>query len=301
MRDFAVVMVASEGPLFEQAVSAFNGLSVYGNDLDYHLIAHQSIPENELARLREEERFTVVPWKEIWDLERHEKSESGQKNSGWECRFYRYRYALRIASQYKAIMITDADMFFCNNIMGFFERAASSGKLLMPNNPWGASDEAVDEKGIEMIQGASSPPYHNMPLFVDASKYQTLLEGVYSWGLKEPYGDMSTLYRTLFRSGQRDCIEPTDNDLWVVTDWYKYMMQESTDDQGRPVITTKDGLRVNSVHRRWNMAQVRDKFIGDIKEDDNRERGVNNVGIFWRTIQWLLKNGPTKMVVSAEN
>lgn len=296
MSKFAAVMVTSSKDLLQQATSVINSMPAYDNDVEVHLIAHPSIEREHPGYLENlpKDICKVVNWSQVQDPDRSKKSESGDKNSGWECRFYRYRYCLQIADQYDAIMITDADMFFCNNIMSFFEDAASDGLLHMPNNPWGSTDARVDKTGIDAIHGASSPPYHNMPLFFSPSKHIDLINNVYQWGLKEPFGDMATLYRTLFRMGMRDKIVPTDNDLWVVTDWYKYMMSLDYSDNGRPVIRTKDNLRVNAVHRRWNMQSVRDKYIGDIKEDDNRERGVNNVKIFWEVIQWLLAQGPAK-------
>lgn len=294
MNKYAVVMVSTSDNLFQQAVSVINSLFLYGNDVDIHLICHPSIENNHkniLSEMKYYNDIILVPWSDIEDKNRFKYNSDGDKCSGWECRYYRYRYCIRIANNYDAIMITDADMIFVNNIMKWFDLASTDFLLHMPNNPWGINNLTVEKKGIDAIQGASSPPYHNMPLFFNPNTYIDLLKDVYEWGLKEPYGDMATLYRTIFRNGILDKIFIEDNDLWVVTDWYKYMMCLEKDKDGLPIVYTKDNLRVCSIHRRWNVKEVCEKYICDIKEDDNLKRGICNVNIFKYVINYALKNG----------
>jgi hypothetical protein len=277
---FAIVMTCTEG-LHINANAAFNGLTLYGNDVDIHLLS-KDINKPYLEKLPS--NFILPPWSEVVD-----PNKPSHKKGGWEVRFYRYRYVRSIADQYDAVMTLDADVFVVGNLMEHFERAATEGVMIMPDNPRGSS---LDKANLDNIKGAASPPYHCHPFFFDPKKYDWLMEQVYDWGIKEDYGDMATLYRTLFRNNKHREVVAIPNDLYCFTDWH-FDKIESTMENGLPLLKYK-GEQMKVVHRRWYLQSVRDKFRKDLGPQ-HREFGEHNLDVFEKTINWLNDNGPIKL------
>jgi len=282
MNRFAVVLTCTQG-LIENVTAAFNGIELYGNDVDVHLLS-KDMDEKYLNALPN--NYTVVRWPEIVDEKR---SQYKQKNAGWEVRFYRYKYVRSIRNNYDGVMILDADVFVVGNFMHNFEVAVNGGVLVMPDNPWGMSIEAAS---LDNIHGASSPPFHCHPHFFDPKKYDWLMEQVYEWGKKEDYGDMATLYRTLLRNNAIDKIKPIPNDLYCFTSWHKNKINLGFDSNGLMELTY-NGERMFVVHRRWAMKKVRDKFGNDLKGKDV-EIGKHNLDVFANAINWLNDKGSIK-------
>lgn len=283
MNRFAVVMTCTQG-LIENVTAAFNGIELYGNEVDVHLIS-KDMDEGYLNNLPS--NYIVVPWNSVCDADRHEYS---NKNSGWEVRFYRYAYVSKIKNDYDAVMILDADVFVCGNFMGHFDRSFKEGVLIMPDNPWGNS---VDKATLDNVRGASSPPFHCHPNFFDPKKYDWLMREVYDWGKKEDFGDMATLYRTLLRNDSVDKVKPISNDLYCFTNWHKGLIECNQSPEGLPELYYK-GERMVVVHRRWAMPKVRRKFVSDLKGELDIRFGTSNVSVFADTIRILNEKGPIK-------
>jgi len=280
-KKYALVMTCTEG-LHINANAAFNGLALYGNDIDIHLLS-KDINKDYISRLPS--YFTVPDWKtQIVD-----PNKPAHKGGGWEVRYYRYSYVRTIKDQYDAILTMDADVFVVGNLMEHFERAAKEGVLIMPDNPQGC---ALDRANLDNIKGASSPPYHCHPFFFDPKKYDWLMAELYQAGITEDYGDMATLFRTLYRHNLHKDVVALPNDLWCFTNWHADKMQFEMKD-GLPLLTYKNG-RVVVVHRRWYLPEVRDKFVRDLGPQ-HREDGTHNVQIFKDVIEWLNNNGPIKL------
>jgi len=292
MARFALVGTFSNG-LIPLTTCIVNGALAYDNDVDIHLIGHQDVPTDYLDQLDAVDRVVLTRWPDIVDSERQRKSQSGVKRTGWELRFYRYRYIPRIADKYDAVLIMDTDMFIVGNFHKQMELAISSGELVMPQNPRGVPLRNILNGSwpLEKMSSAASPSLHNMPLFFVPSKWAWLMEEVYEWGLKEPYGDMVTLFKTVCRNNLAERVIQLNNDLWVFTDYYFDRMVMAEDDQGRPMLTYKDE-RAIIVHRRWHMESVCRKFVEDVKQDHYRENARHNVECFKRCIEWLTKKGP---------
>ena len=278
---FAMVLTCTQG-LLEQANSLFNGLEIYGNTVDVHLLS-KDINKDYLDRLPD--NFYVPDWKtHVVDLNKPK-----HKGGGWEVRYYRYKHVREIKDFYDAVMIIDADVFLIGNLMEHFERAFTEGCLIMPNNPRGV---ALDRANLDNVNGASSPPYHCHPFFFDPKKYDFLMADVYKYGLEEDFGDMATLYRTLFRHDIHKTVVTIPNDLYCFTDWHFDKMEKTFDENNKMVLTYK-GNRVIVVHRRWNMPAVREKFVHDLK-GKHIEFGTHNVEIFKEAIDWLNATGSLK-------
>jgi hypothetical protein len=118
------------------------------------------------------------------------------------------------------------------------------------------------------------------------------MAAVYDWGKKEDYGDMATLYRTLFRHEKVGEVMAIPNDLYCFTAWHKNKINYGVDEKGLPDLQY-EGNKIVVVHRRWAMKKVRDKFRNDLKGKDI-EVGTHNLSVFEDTIKKLNALGPIK-------
>ena len=278
---FAIVLTCTQG-LIENVTAAFNGIELYGNKVDIHLLSKdmdkdyiKALPSN-----------YIVP---DWKTEVVDPNKPKHKGGGWEVRYYRYTHIRKIKEQYDAVMTLDADVFVVGNFMEHFERAYNEGVLIMPDNPRGIP---ANRAALNNVKGAASPPYHCHPFFFDPKKYDYIMADLYKWGLEEDYGDMATLYRTLYRHGIHQDVVTLPNDLYCFTDWHFDNVEKTFDEQNRLILKYK-GEQMVVVHRRWANKNVRDKFVGDLG-DKHREWGTHNVQTFKESIDWLNTNGSIK-------
>lgn len=269
MAKYAVVMTSIG---MKYGVNAFyNGIKYYGNDVDFHLVGGKE--EKELFK------YTDILYKDIKEM-LEEFPIPSTKKGGWQVRFYRYKWAELIADQYDSIMIVDADMLCLNNLMKFFKIAADTGFIIMPNNSWGMSVEKVKELGVEPLKGASSPPFHSLTI-LDAKKWKEFLQKIWLSGLEENFGDMVTISRVLFRNNWEDYVYMLPNHQWILSTFYLDMIKK---------INKKYSIceeEIQTIHRRWWMPGVCEKFINDIKQDDKKIIGINNVKIFYNCFKFF--------------
>jgi len=267
----------------------YNGLKHFGNDIDFHLISN----DKEYAKINKDIIFhDIDEYQKKFDL-------PDDKRGGWRVRFLRYKLAEELADEYDAIMIVDADMLCVNNIMKYFKIAADTGMIVLPSNPWGATVEHVQKVGIEMLRGASSPPFHSLTI-LNPKIYKDFLSKIWEWGLKEPYGDMVTLSRTIFRENLLDKVYMLPNSQWILSTFYLDMIKKRGD---KLVICEEE---INMIHRRWWMTEVCEKYFNDIKDDTDqgkrqKEIGRNNIRIFFDTFKHYNTSGLIKLDFNYEN
>jgi len=273
---YAVIMTACG--LLKGANAFINGLDYYDNEVDFYLAGGD--PEKEyIEKAKQVSGLKVnLNFVHLDELQLNYPSPP-PKRAGWQWRFYRYKMAEDIGKNYEAVLIVDADMLCMNNIMKYFKLAHDTGFLVLPNNSWGSTVEKVQEIGIDFLKGAASPPFHNMPLFLDANKYKNFLMQVWNWGGKEDWGDMVQVSRTIFRENLIDEVFLLSNLHWVVSSFYHEMIKSV--DRGSKHYLMVGEERINMIHRRWWMNNVCEKFVNDIKEEDNERKGRNNVRLFW--------------------
>lgn len=292
---YAVVMTARG--LLLGANAFINGLDYYDNEVDFYLIGNEAEKKyvddaKQIKGLKVNLNFVHIN-----DLKIKFPPPS-QKRMGWHVRFYRYKVAQDVGKNYDAILIVDADMLCMNNIMKYFKLAHDTGFLVLPNNSWGSTVEKVEEIGIDFLQGASSPPFHNMPLFIDANKYNNFLNKVWDWGTKEDWGDMVQVSRTIFRENLVDRVFPLSNLHWVVSSHYFEAIKRTIRGGKQYLLVGEE--KINMIHRRWWMKCVCEKFVHEIKEKDNFARGQNNIKIFWEEYQRFNTKHKIKIDVPSE-
>lgn len=279
--DYAVVMTCV-GML--DGVNAFiNGLDHHENHVDFFLIgkeAEEKYVENLVKPIKDlSVNVIFIPLDlcgKIWPV-----PEGTIKRQGWRVRFYRYAIANVVKDLYKSVCIVDADMLCVNNIMRYFELAENSKLLILPSNPWGCKVEKILDLGIEPLRGASSPPFHNMPMFIDPKYWSSFLEKIHFWGLNESWGDMVTVSRTIFRENLLDKVVTLPNLLWVHSSWYYDLIRKTTMREKYYLYCMEE--KISMIHRRWWVPSVCAKFINAIKQEDALRKGINNARIFFDT------------------
>ena len=275
---YAVVMTAVG--MLESANAFINGLDFYGNEVDFYLIGKDSEAAYVKKAQAVKDLKVDVRFYSIEDCFKHFPAPTtGEKTKrgGWHVRFYRYKVAELIAPNYSAVSIIDADMLCMNNIMRYFEIAEKTGLIVLPWNSVGYSVDRINDIGYDVMRGAACPPYHNMPLFIDPKKWNKMLQQVFQWGLDEPFGDMVTLSKVLFRYNYISEVWNTPNQHWIQTVFYHDMIEEKKDNKLYCALEP-----INTIHRRWWNPGVCEKFVNAIKGDEEEKKGRNNVKLFYK-------------------
>lgn len=278
---YAVVMTATSGML--PGVNAFaNGLDYYGNKVDFYLVGDEKIEEY-VAKAQRVPDFNVNFFFKSIKQGNRDWPVPPERKGGWQVRFFRYRQALEIGKDYDSVMIVDADMLCLNNLMTYFKLAHDSKRIILPTNPWGIKLENILKSGTDGLRGASSPPYHNMPLFVDVQKWQWFLEEVWKNGLSNSYGDMVNVSRTIIDNKLYAYdVFAVPNQLWILSTFYLEKIRLGKLDGKEYLMQMEE--KINTVHRRWWDNGVCQKFISDIndrKVPGSLEKAQNNVKLFW--------------------
>jgi len=194
------------------------------------------------------------------------------------CYHSRWAYAARL-TDYSAVSIMDADILLCNDIRSWFEVAAQTDFLLLPDNDYsGYSNESYDLRGI---QGDASVPWHNMPAFWSPAVWGDFMAEIPLIGLAEKRSDICMLNRLLIQRGLLDRILTLSNSQWLSTHYYNLKLIRRDVGNKRYLALHENGDRLNAVHRRWWMESICRQFITDITEGPDRDRGRENIHLFW--------------------
>jgi len=292
MKKYAVVMTCTTN-LIKCLNTAINGLNAYGNDVDIHVLGFP-LPKEYLANLPD--NCICPPTDPLIDADK-------PNTKPWHVRFIRYKYAGTL-SGYDAVAILDADCLVIDNIMEHFEMAAQTGKLILPYNTRGWTLGKIDSaegRGLH-VQSAVTPPYHCHPFFFDPKKYKWLMDEVYEWGGKEPFGDMATLFRTLYRHNMHRDVHALPGQLYVFTDWYFDMIRYSQDASGAPCLNLdaristnfESGSRMKVIHRRWALPPIRAAYMFGKGKCTPGPLHINNMEAMMKAIKWFDENGSAK-------
>jgi hypothetical protein len=276
MADFAIVV--TDTGMIPGTNGMLNALDYYCNDIDFYYLHLGRWVEPYLEGWQK--AFPYFHPIKIADLQAdgYPKHPRAGENV-WYCKMYRYLFAVRELKEYEAVSVFDADMQITNNIMIWFEIAAETGRLLLPNNDY--SGQEYDQHNIEAIRGAASPPLHNMPNFFDPEKFGWIMEQIPVESLAETLGDMSSLSRILIKTGEINRIMPLPNLFWIQSNFYSVKLVKRIINGKWFLCHNKMGDRINSFHRRWWFESICRKKIGMPKEPVAKEFAKNNVRLFW--------------------
>ena len=278
-------LVVTDTGLFPGTNAMVNAFKYYDIQAEFHYL-HKLQWAAEFAEKRSDDvvGVSIDDLIEEYDI-RHPKL----GENVWYCKMYRYLYAINHLIDYDAVCIIDADMVICNDITPWFEIADKLDRLVIPNNDY--SGQEHDGYNLPSIQGASSPPFHNMPSFFKPKTWEKVLRDIPKISLENTYGDMSSLTHSLIRHGKMD--DPstflmTPNALWVHSHYcHIKLAKRKIGGKWYVCLHNIGGDRLYSFHRRWWMASLRRKFVDDIKDPVQRETGRNNVQIFYEMTKFF--------------
>jgi len=266
-----------------------NGLKYYGNDVTFHHL-YWGLKAEAWSKSIQDSRefdFKSVNLEELANNPSYPKLRDRMGVAGY-CKFYRYYYcALElIDAGYDAICIMDADMMVVNNIMPWFDVAACSDKMIMPNNDM--SPYEYNWYDQNKISGGSSPPLHNMPLFFKPSSViKSIFLSIPEMSVKWQVSDMASLNHAIIESGQMDNVLVLPCCLWLLqtTTNIRLFFREIG---GLKYLTLhKSGDKVNSVHRPWWNPNYCKKEIDRQKDERTRDTFLHNVTLFWAMLQFF--------------
>jgi len=259
-----------------------NSLKYYGNEVTFHHLYWGEEAEAWSKAIQNSGKFD---FKSI-NLEKLSSNPDYPKRNGsvrpaWFCKFYRYFYcALELSGKYDAICIMDADMMVTSNIMAWFEVAACSDKLIMPNNDMSAQEH--DSYIIDKIGSGASPPLHNMPLFFrPSSKINNIFLSMISIHEKRQVSDMSSLNHAIIEAGYMNNVLALPNLLWLISVAYNVRLTLKEVGGRKQLMLHKTGDRINSVHKPWWIPQYCKKLIEGCSNEMARDIALNNLSLFW--------------------
>jgi len=295
LNQYAVVMTATSGML--PGVNAFaNGLDYYDNRVDFYLVGDEKI-EKYVEEAQKVPDFKVNFFFKSIEQGNKDWPVPPERKSGWQVRFFHYKEAIEIGEDYDSVMIVDADMLCLNNLMPYFRLAHDSKWIILPTNPWGMKLENILEFGTSGLKGASSPPYHNMPLFLDVKEWKWFLEEIWKNGLANSYGDMVNVSRTIIDNKlYLDKVLALQNQLWILSTFY--LEKIKIEKLGGKEFLMQMEEKINTVHRRWWDNGVCKKFISDIddkKTHGSLDKAKNNVKLFWSMYKKFNQNHKIKI------
>jgi len=258
-----------------------NGLKYYGNDVTFHHLYWGPKAEAWSKSVQGSGKFDFksINLKDLVNDPRYPKK-TGKMSPAWVCKFYRYFYCALELSEYDAVCIMDADMMVVNNIMQWFEVAACSDKLIMPNNDM--SPQQHDCYAVDDIGGGSSPPVHNMPLFFrPSSTTKSIFLSLLRISEERQISDMASINHAIIEAGQMDNILILPNYLWLISVQYNVRLALREIGDLRYLLLHKSGDKVNSVHRPWWSPDYCKKFIEGCSTELTWGISFNNITLFW--------------------
>jgi len=279
MANYALVVTDSG---YTYGINALiNGLKYYGNEVTFHHLYWKSKAASWSKSIQDsgEFDFRSIDLEELLKNPSYPKVRDNMGGPGI-CKFYRYYYCALELAGYDAICIMDADMMVVNNIMPWFEVAARSGKILMPNNDMSPYENNWYDQN--KIGGGSSPPLHNMPLFfkpssITESIFLSMLEMHEKWQVS----DMASLNHAIIEAGQMGNVLVLPNCLWLAATTTNIRLFYREIGGLKYLTLHKSGDKLNSVHRPWWNPKYCKKEIDGQKDERSRDTLLHNVTLFW--------------------
>ena len=181
--------------------------------------------------------------------------------------------------EYEACSIFDADILLVNNVLPWFRVAAETGMLALPNNDFSGFEREAPH--LDGIQGDASPVWHNQPCFFAPEIWGRFMADIPLKGLREHRSDIVTLTRKLIEEDRTDQVLTMSNVEWLSTHYYRQRLVRRNVADKRYLALHENGDRLNAVHRRWWIESICRQFITDITEGPDRDRGRENIRLFW--------------------
>lgn len=284
-------LLLTDSGFFAPVNAMLNAMKLYGNDgVDFYYLHHDdkatnafvnSVMKSELA-----DRFVDVTINKYMDDERYYPHREEGHNAIWRLKFYRYLYTIYELQDYDAVAIFDADMVIVNNIMPYFEIAAKTGKLLIPDNDGhGVQWDEMDYTTI--TQGRC--PFHNMPIFFKPANFPEFTE-IPAINQANRYGDMPSINYLLLSKNMMDRVIIQNNVQWLFTTRENFPLHKRIIN-GKPYLSIhRCGDRLFSFHGKWWYADVCNKGVAASNKHPQKELYARNFKLFWQFTRDLCLN-----------
>lgn len=274
------IVVADSG--YKYGVNALvNSLKYYGNDVDFHHLCWGPKALEHSGSLKRCREFNIITYDLKANWRRPEILNGRRISPAWVCKFYRYIYCATEVFDYAAVALFDADMMVTNNIMGWFEVAEKTKKMVMVNND--LSRHEHDCYKIEGIGKGTSPPVHNMPMFFDPFTSSDIFLSIPEIHVEVGVSDMSSLNHALIRAGKMEDLLILPNCLWLVSYPHNIKLVRRELCGKLYLMLHNSGDRVNAVHKPWWVLKYCERVINQGKDLSTRAILHNNIKLFWET------------------
>lgn len=276
-------MIITDSGYWAGVNGMLNGLWYYNNDIDFHYI-YKEDKQGRMGAFVEDMR------KDPWFADRiyatnyeeliAEGYPAGKDRAIWRLKFFRYLYGVRRCQHYDACVIFDADMIIVNNFMRYFDIAAETGRILVPNNDY-SGQEIENFSGN--YKGAASPPLYCMPLFFDPSNPEIVkaFERIPELAMERDTSDMVAFNHSMIESKLIYELLLLPATLWLQVHYYFVQLARRGVDGKHYIGLHRGGDRLFSFHRRWwHETDCRKKMLMP-KTALGAACAYNNVRLFW--------------------
>lgn len=288
LNQHAIILTSDAGYL-PGATALFNGLALYGNDVDVHFLPTPDVPPAYLAQLPD--NYTVVDWQTL-PLE-YVRGDT-ERGLPWQVRFFRYWYAAQICPNYQSIMIMDSDAMVVGNLMDPLVHTGRTGELSMIKNPTGRPVETE----LKNIYKANHPAFHSHCATFNGERHRRVLGTVFECGLSTAFGDMVVLHHVLAQNHQDfSRINALPNTLWCHTCWWHRPVSCELRPDVLPELRI-DGQRQIVVHGKWfNPKYLEQELLrlSVVTTDAARK----NLELYAQVYAWLNVSGPVHLLEAA--
>jgi len=258
---YAIVMTADYS-LLPGVNGMLNALKYYNSEVEFHLLYWdgsdfaeyiQSVQDTNLFP-----NFHPIPLQAYVGDEMATKGPNGKRlRSVYYLKFWRHIYPARELQDYDAVCIMDADMFICNNFDKYFEIAAKTGRIMIPNNS--RSKCQFDWYRTQLYLQACNPPLHSMPLFFKPSVHSKILSTIPKTALNIGRSEMPSIHYVFHRENLMDKVVVLPNCLWLQTCFWQAKLAMKEVNSKRFLVVCGDD-RINTIHGRWWLQRSLDRY-----------------------------------------
>jgi len=290
-RKYAAV-VAADRRYLPGVNGLLNSLEYYGNDLDFHFIY---IPDGKggVEKFVEEiknddffaDRFFPVTVQSLTQSGFPERVRTPFGHAESLLKFYRYLYVVERLSDYKAVVIFDADIQVVNNIMRYLDIVAETERLLVINNDY-TNEEHDNYSGKYPPRELRRPPLMG-GMFWSPRKHADLIRRMVEISGEKGTSDMISFNYMLIENDLMKEVILLPALFWLNHVHYQYAPLFLRVIGGKRYLAlNKGGERIYSFHRRWWSAGEATKWIRD-KRGLEREIAYHNFKLFFEMTKFL--------------
>ena len=288
---YAYISTISPGYMFALN-STINANFAFGTNADFHLLYEGMEPEYM-------EKFkNLFPFEVRWyQIENHS---DGFHNA-------KYKHVCKIADEYDAVCLIDADEFICCNTKEYFERVSKNDLLITSTHAWSQFPiHNLFEMDVDKVVDRCYASLADFPVFVNPKTFKEMFhywhintnKDYVNYGIEINH-PLVVFNRAVRKFLREDQIETLDGEQWICDSSFWRLDYKVID--GR----MNNGKDVGGIHNKWwkwgassgewlasqqTLSKLDEKDKVEIMANmDRGERNMNNIKEYMETFNNLIQ------------